>query len=118
MHSQSLSFFNNSEMVRSVNSFIMENRYPYILHGQYLDQRSPDDAWSCWIKSHHGISRSQHQTGYNVPDSKVHGAHLRPTGPRWAPYWPHEPCYLWYVMTPIQLNFKEISEQYVNLNLL
>ena len=24
------------------------------------------------------------------PDSKVHGAHLGPTGPRWAPYWPHE----------------------------
>ena len=31
-----------------------------------------------------------------VPDSKVHdqhGAHLDPAGPRWAPYWPHEPCY-------------------------
>ena len=24
----------------------------------------------------------------------VHGAHLGPTGPRWAPCWPHEPCYL------------------------
>ena len=23
-----------------------------------------------------------------------HGAHLRPTGPRWAPCWPHELCYL------------------------
>ena len=22
-----------------------------------------------------------------------HGAHLGPTGPRWAPCWPHEPCY-------------------------
>ena len=28
------------------------------------------------------------------PDSKVHGAHLGPTGPRWAPCWPHELCYL------------------------
>ena len=27
------------------------------------------------------------------PDSKVHGAHLGPTGPRRAPCWPHEPCY-------------------------
>ena len=31
------------------------------------------------------------------PDSKVHlgqhGAHLDPVGPRWAPCWPHEPCY-------------------------
>ena len=23
-----------------------------------------------------------------------HGAHLGPTGPRWAPCWPHAPCYL------------------------
>ena len=23
-----------------------------------------------------------------------HGAHLGPTGPMWAPCWPHEPCYL------------------------
>ena len=32
------------------------------------------------------------------PDSRVHGAnmgaHLGPTGPRWAPCWPHELCYL------------------------
>ena len=28
-----------------------------------------------------------------ILDSKVHGAHLRPTGPRWAPRWPHEGCY-------------------------
>ena len=37
------------------------------------------------------------------PDSKVHGAnmgqhgaHLGPVGPRWAPCWPHEPCYQGY----------------------
>ena len=33
-------------------------------------------------------------------DSKVqagkHGAHLGPIGPRWAPCWPHETCYLGY----------------------
>ena len=23
-----------------------------------------------------------------------HGAHMGPTGPRWAQCWPHEPCYL------------------------
>ena len=28
------------------------------------------------------------------PDSKVHGAHLGPTGPRWAPCWPQELCSL------------------------
>ena len=32
--------------------------------------------------------------GNPLPDSKVHGAHLGPTGPRWAPCWPHELCYL------------------------
>ena len=35
-------------------------------------------------------------------DSKVHGAkhraHLGPTGPRWAPCWPYEPCYLGIVI--------------------
>ena len=25
-----------------------------------------------------------------------HGAHLGPTRPRWAPWWPHELCYLGY----------------------
>ena len=29
----------------------------------------------------------------NTPDGKVHGAHLGPVGPRWAPCWPHQPCY-------------------------
>ena len=27
-------------------------------------------------------------------------AHLRPTGPRWAPCWPHELCYLGYMVIP------------------
>ena len=37
----------------------------------------------------------------NHPDCKVHGAHLGPTGPRWAPCWPHELCYLgiWPIMS-------------------
>ena len=33
------------------------------------------------------------QSNINIPDSKVHRAHLGPVGPRWAPCWPHEPCY-------------------------
>ena len=34
---------------------------------------------------------------WTIPNSKFmgkYGAHLGPIGPRWAPYWPHEPCYL------------------------
>ena len=37
------------------------------------------------------------------PDSKVYGAYMGPTGPRWAPCWPHEPCYLlmlWFLASP------------------
>ena len=34
------------------------------------------------------------QFGVNYRDSKVHGAHLGPAGPRWARCWPHELCYL------------------------
>ena len=30
---------------------------------------------------------------FKIPDSKVHGAHLGPVGPRWAPCWPHESYY-------------------------
>ena len=42
-------------------------------------------GWCChWWKSHQSEN----------PDSKVHGAHLGPTGPRWAPCWRHESCYL------------------------
>ena len=29
-----------------------------------------------------------------------HGTHLGPTGPRLAPYWPHELCYLGTLLTP------------------
>ena len=32
--------------------------------------------------------------GQYYPDSKVHGAYMGPTGPRWAPCWPYDPCYL------------------------
>ena len=33
----------------------------------------------------------RNSTNTNVyPDSKVHGAHVGPTGPRWVPCWPHE----------------------------
>ena len=42
-------------------------------------------------------------TGKSYPDNKVHGAtwgplgscrpQMGPVGPRWVPWWPHEPCY-------------------------
>ena len=43
------------------------------------------------------FSLNQQMIDKAIPDSKVHGgqhgAHLGPVGPRWAPCWPHEPCY-------------------------
>ena len=33
------------------------------------------------------------QVACKFPDNKVHGACMGPPGPRWAPCWPHEPCY-------------------------
>ena len=36
-----------------------------------------------------------------------HGAHLGPTGPRWAPCWPHELCYLGRMpCVPLKKDFK------------
>ena len=42
------------------------------------------------------------------PDSKVYGAHMGPTGPRWAPCWPHEPCYLGchFKWCDVQMHFR------------
>ena len=55
-------------------------------------------SWKPWILyiAHHGDATYM-PTRCIVPDSKVHGANMGPTcpvGPRWAPCWPHEPCYL------------------------
>ena len=33
-----------------------------------------------------------------------HGAHLGPVGPRWAPCWPHEPCYQGHFALTIDVN--------------
>ena len=45
------------------------------------------------------ISKHSHQISGHTWSEKQgswgqHGAHLGPTGPRWDPCWPHEPCYL------------------------
>ena len=42
-----------------------------------------------WCKCFYSLCYS-----LRLPESNEHGAHLGPTGPRWAPCWPHEPCYL------------------------
>ena len=37
-----------------------------------------------------------HHPRYQCPLGQ-YGAHLSPVVPRWAPWWPHEPCYLGWV---------------------
>ena len=43
-----------------------------------------------------------------IPESKVRGAnkgaHLGPTGPWWAPFWPHELCYAGYLANLLNTN--------------
>ena len=46
-----------------------------------------------------------------IPDSKFYGAHLGPTEPRWAPCWPHEPCYL-------GLFWKETVRVFIHLSII
>ena len=46
-----------------------------------------------WMRNH--IHRFLwHVTTLRAGSWGRHGAHLGPTGPRWAPSWPHELCYL------------------------
>ena len=52
----------------------------------------------CVIKSPHSkVHRGQHR------------AHMGPVGPRWAPCWPHEPCYQWVSSLP-RKNGSKLSE--------
>ena len=45
---------------------------------------------------------SNHFLSQSLPDSKVHGANMGPVGPRWAPCWPHEPCYQACILSKAQ----------------
>ena len=41
----------------------------------------------------HGHVSAMHEQPRKQSSWGQHGAHLGPLGPRWAPCWPHEPCY-------------------------
>ena len=43
---------------------------------------------------HHDHDRHDHDHDHLCSEYLNHGAYLGPTGPRWAPCWPHELCYL------------------------
>ena len=46
------------------------------------------------VESQHFWPFCERNPVWIILDSKVHVAHLGQTGPRWAPCWPHECCYL------------------------
>ena len=50
----------------------------------------------------------------SCPDSKVHGAHLGPVGPRWAPCWPHELYYQGRVPSAFSATITWALSQYKN----
>ena len=50
-------------------------------------------VYVCEIRFLTSVSEVADYLCRHFPDSKVHGAHLGPVGPRWAPCWNHEPCY-------------------------
>ena len=46
-----------------------------------------------WKFNHHLHLRTIFSDDGRLGSWSQHGAHLGPVGPRWAPCWPHEPCY-------------------------
>ena len=55
-----------------------------------LNHVSERGHWGFQAQAHHQVWWLQPQM---IKFMGQHGAHLGPTGPRWAPCWPHEPCY-------------------------
>ena len=45
-----------------------------------------------------------------------HGVHLGQTGPRWAPFWPLEPCYLWSLFLTLKDTYLHTGKNERNCN--
>ena len=75
---------------------MFDSQYDIIL---FTTSRNTTHQWrhytmySAWIHKRHPISRVMTTLIARFMGSTW--AHLWPTGPRWAPCWPHELCYLW-----------------------
>ena len=66
----------------------------------YLTKFSSLTARKISVQAARGTSLPRQQGSWGQ-----HGAHLGPVVPRWAPCWPHEPCYLGsYRPSPVQLH--------------
>ena len=55
---------------------------------------SPINDWMKYYQLCQQPSRYENELPWLQGSWGQHGAHLGPIGPRWAPCWHHEPCYL------------------------
>ena len=66
------------------------------MNPSYIKSISYYSVYHCYIATA-GVKPARKNACHINPDSKVHGANMGPTwtlsDPRWAPCWPHEPCY-------------------------
>ena len=58
--------------------------------------KSGQDTWGS--HSSERVDAEETRGMGNIPDSKVNGAKMGPIWGRWAPCWPHELCYLGYLV--------------------
>ena len=72
--------------------------------GPYQSETHSLHLWLSQLGGCLQVGPSQVGMFQNYPDSKVHGANMGPTGPRWAPCWPHELCYLGSILAQPHLS--------------
>ena len=65
-------------------------RIRYNYQGVYYMITTISKLWICMCTRAFQAGCHPHS---KVHGANMHGAHLSPAGPRWAPCWPHEPCY-------------------------
>ena len=104
-----------SHLLSKTSKFVLKMAYFNNIRSHYLNQCWPIISKVLWWHSaeddftrYAGITccgKFQPEICLKVPKAEIsswkqgfwghRGAPLVPTGPRWAPCWPHEPCYLW-----------------------
>ena len=85
-------FANHFQSCVNINMLFDGNTWHHTCHVEINIERTLA-VWS-WLFKLFIVNSYQETSVIKNPDSKFHGAHLGPTGPRWAPCWPHELCCL------------------------
>ena len=80
------------ENVPGISGACATRNFAYLVRGPYQSLSS-----LTWCSVTHWCQNEKHNFPWRPQIHSFrgqHGAHLGPTGPRWAPCWPHELCYL------------------------